>query len=70
MSSGGVSVGEYDYIANILASLGAEIHFRAVQMRPGKPLTFARHENEFLLPKMLIYWQYNHTHLRKLHQKK
>jgi molybdopterin molybdotransferase len=41
ISSGGVSVGDYDYIDQILASLSGIIHFRSVQMRPGKPLTFA-----------------------------
>lgn len=37
----GVSVGDYDYVDKILESLGAEIHIRAVAMRPGKPLTVA-----------------------------
>lgn len=41
VSSGGVSVGDYDYVDRILESLGAEIHLRAVAVKPGKPLTFA-----------------------------
>ncbi|XQQ06666.1 MAG: gephyrin-like molybdotransferase Glp [Leptolyngbya sp. IPPAS B-1204] len=41
LSSGGVSVGDYDYVDRILAELGAEIHIRAVAIKPGKPLTFA-----------------------------
>lgn len=41
VSSGGVSVGDYDYIEQILAELGAEIHIRAVAVKPGKPLTVA-----------------------------
>ncbi|MEH2140687.1 molybdopterin molybdotransferase MoeA [Nostoc sp.] len=41
ISSGGVSVGDYDYVDKILDSLGAKIHIRAVEMRPGKPLTVA-----------------------------
>ncbi|MEH2100242.1 MAG: gephyrin-like molybdotransferase Glp [Nostoc sp.] len=41
ISSGGVSVGDYDYVDKILESLGAKIHIRAVEMRPGKPLTVA-----------------------------
>ncbi|MEH2272853.1 MAG: gephyrin-like molybdotransferase Glp [Nostoc sp.] len=41
LSSGGVSVGDYDYVDKILESLGAKIHIRAVEMRPGKPLTVA-----------------------------
>ncbi|MBD2097932.1 molybdopterin molybdotransferase MoeA [Trichocoleus sp. FACHB-591] len=41
LSSGGVSVGDYDYVDEILATLGAEIHIRAVAIKPGKPLTVA-----------------------------
>lgn len=41
LSSGGVSVGDYDYVDRILAELGAEIHIRAVAVKPGKPLTVA-----------------------------
>ncbi|WP_373527969.1 gephyrin-like molybdotransferase Glp [Nostoc sp.] len=41
ISSGGVSVGDYDYIDKVLESLKAKIHIRAVQIKPGKPLTVA-----------------------------
>jgi len=41
LSSGGVSVGDYDYVEQILESLGAKIHVRAVAVKPGKPLTVA-----------------------------
>ncbi len=41
LSSGGVSVGDYDYVDEILAALGATIHIRAVAVKPGKPLTVA-----------------------------
>ena len=41
LSTGGVSVGDYDYVDRILAELGAEIHIRSVAIRPGKPLTVA-----------------------------
>ncbi|MEH2121020.1 molybdopterin molybdotransferase MoeA [Nostoc sp.] len=41
LSSGGVSVGDYDYVDKILDSLEAKIHIQAVEMRPGKPLTVA-----------------------------
>ena len=39
--SGGVSVGEYDYVKGALADLGVKIKFWQVAMRPGKPLVFA-----------------------------
>ena len=41
LSSGGVSVGEYDYVEQIITLLKGKIHIRAVAMKPGKPLTFA-----------------------------
>jgi molybdopterin molybdotransferase len=41
ISSGGVSVGDYDYVDQILAELGATLHLRAIAIKPGKPLTFA-----------------------------
>ncbi|MBD2532617.1 molybdopterin molybdotransferase MoeA [Nostoc flagelliforme FACHB-838] len=45
LSSGGVSVGDYDYVDKILESLKAKIHIQAVEMRPGKPLTVATFPN-------------------------
>ncbi|MDJ0695679.1 gephyrin-like molybdotransferase Glp [Mastigocoleus sp. MO_188.B34] len=41
LSSGGVSVGDYDYVEQIIESLGGEIHVRSVAVKPGKPLTVA-----------------------------
>ena len=41
LSTGGVSVGDYDYVDQILAQLDAQIHIRSVAIKPGKPLTFA-----------------------------
>lgn len=41
LSSGGVSVGDFDYVDKILAELGATLHIRAVAVKPGKPLTVA-----------------------------
>ncbi|WP_367874694.1 molybdopterin molybdotransferase MoeA [Luteolibacter sp. Populi] len=39
--SGGASVGDYDFGARVLRELGFTIHFDKVNLRPGKPLTFA-----------------------------
>jgi molybdopterin molybdotransferase len=39
--SGGASVGDYDFGAEALRRLGFTIHFDKVNLRPGKPLTFA-----------------------------
>ncbi|MGB3237714.1 MAG: gephyrin-like molybdotransferase Glp [Geitlerinemataceae cyanobacterium] len=41
LSTGGVSVGDYDYVEEVLAKLGGTIHIRSVAVKPGKPLTVA-----------------------------
>jgi len=45
LSTGGVSVGDYDYVEEILAELGGEIHVKSVAIKPGKPLTVANFNN-------------------------
>jgi len=40
--TGGVSVGKYDLTKAALQSLGAEIFFERVKLKPGKPTVFAR----------------------------
>lgn len=40
LTSGGVSVGDYDLVKFILAKMGTNIKFWQVAMRPGKPLAF------------------------------
>jgi molybdopterin molybdotransferase len=39
--SGGVSMGKYDLVEDVLRSLGAAFYFDAVAIRPGKPAVFA-----------------------------
>src|SRR5271168_4234768 len=39
--SGGVSMGKYDLVEDVLRSMGAEFFFDAVAIRPGKPAVFA-----------------------------
>jgi len=45
--SGGVSVGKYDFVEQVLAELGAEFFFQGVAIRPGKPLVFGRVREKF-----------------------
>jgi len=40
LSSGGVSVGDYDFVREVLNDDGNTLHFWRVAMRPGKPLAF------------------------------
>ena len=43
ITSGGVSMGDYDLVKAALNELGAEIYFDRVSIRPGKPTVFARY---------------------------
>ena len=40
--SGGVSMGQYDLVEEVLAESGAEFLFTGVKMQPGKPVVFGR----------------------------
>jgi molybdopterin molybdotransferase len=73
LSSGGVSVGDYDYVDRILAELGATIHIRAVAVKPGKPLTVATFQNAlyFGLPgnpvsALVTFWRFVLPAIKKI----
>jgi molybdopterin molybdotransferase len=77
ISSGGVSVGDYDFVDRVLAELGATIHVRSVAVKPGKPLTVAtvpHHPRSVLyfgLPgnpvsALVSFWRFVQPALRKL----
>ncbi len=40
--SGGVSMGQYDLVEEVLLAMGAEFFFTGVTMQPGKPVVFGR----------------------------
>jgi len=40
--SGGVSMGKYDLVEQVLRDLGAEFYFTGVKIQPGKPLVFGK----------------------------
>jgi molybdopterin molybdotransferase len=50
--SGGVSVGDHDYVKPAIEELGGSLTFWKVNMKPGKPLAFARLDEKpiFALP--------------------
>ncbi|AFY99114.1 gephyrin-like molybdotransferase Glp [Calothrix sp. PCC 6303] len=78
ISSGGVSVGEYDYVEDVLTSLGAKVHVESVAMKPGKPLTVATLKNlqnqqvlYFGLPgnpvsALVTFWRFVQPMIKKL----
>jgi len=49
VTSGGVSMGVYDFTKTALISLGAELFFEKVALKPGKPTVFARMPNGTLV---------------------
>lgn len=56
LSSGGVSVGDFDYVDRILSDLGATLHIRSVAVRPGKPLTVATFPATDTQPCPILYF--------------
>ncbi|MEZ4756371.1 MAG: molybdopterin molybdotransferase MoeA [Flavobacteriales bacterium] len=49
ISTGGVSVGEHDLVADVLCELGVELLFHGVRQKPGKPMLAARHGSTMVL---------------------
>jgi molybdopterin molybdotransferase len=45
ISSGGVSVGDFDFVKDVMGQIGNAMHFWQVAMRPGKPLAFGAIES-------------------------
>jgi molybdopterin molybdotransferase len=52
VTSGGVSLGNYDFVSDSLKSLGVDVHFTMVKIKPGKPMTFGSRDGKlfFSLP--------------------
>ena len=48
ISSGGVSMGRYDYVRDVFIDLGVKEHFWKVAQKPGKPLFFGTKENKLI----------------------
>lgn len=73
LSTGGVSVGEYDFVKEALDALGVERAFWKVAQKPGKPLAFGRLGERlfFGLPgnpvsALVCFWIYAWPALRRL----
>ncbi len=47
--SGGISMGKFDYVPQVLEGLAVKKLFQRVQQRPGKPFWFGRHQNGALV---------------------
>ena len=44
--SGGVSVGDYDFVTDAMQEAGLQLHFNRLAVKPGKPMTFASSEDK------------------------
>ena len=49
VSTGGVSVGDYDFVKDIVPRLGAEVVFKGVGIKPGRHIMVAQRGNKFIL---------------------
>jgi len=49
VSTGGVSVGDYDFVKTIVPKLGAEVVFKGVAIKPGRHIMLAQYERKFIL---------------------
>ena len=49
VSTGGVSVGDYDFVKDIVPRLGAEVIYKGVAIKPGKHILVAQRESKFIL---------------------
>ena len=73
LTSGGISVGDYDFVGQALEAIGAETVFYKVKQKPGKPLLFAKKEEKlfFALPgnpasSLVCYYEYVLPAIRKM----
>ena len=74
ISTGGVSVGDYDYVEEILTELGGKIKIKSVAIKPGKPLTVATFDNGCLyfgipgnpVSTMVSCWRFVQPALQKI----
>jgi molybdopterin molybdotransferase len=46
--TGGVSMGDFDYVPAVLESAGLDIKFRSLAVQPGKPTLFAERNGKFV----------------------
>jgi len=49
VSTGGVSVGDYDFVKDIVPRLGAEVVYKGVGIKPGRHIMVAKRDEKFIL---------------------
>ncbi len=46
--TGGVSIGDYDYVPEVMDKIGVKILFKSIAIQPGRPTIFGRRGNQFI----------------------
>lgn len=49
ITTGGVSVGDYDMVPDALSRMGVNVIYRGVDIKPGSPVVAAEHNNKFII---------------------
>ena len=49
VSTGGVSVGDYDFVKDVVPRLGAEVVYKGVSIKPGRHIMVAQKDEKFIL---------------------
>jgi molybdopterin molybdotransferase len=49
VTTGGVSVGDFDFVKDVIYELGCEVVFKGVRIKPGQHIMVARKENRFIV---------------------
>lgn len=49
VTTGGVSVGDYDFVKDIIPALGAEVIYKGVKIKPGQHIMLAKKDNKFIV---------------------
>jgi len=49
VTTGGVSVGDYDFVKDIIPALGAEVIFKGVKIKPGQHVMLAKKDDKFII---------------------
>jgi len=49
VSTGGVSVGDYDFVKDVVPRLGAEVVYKGVAIKPGRHIMLAQKDEKFIL---------------------
>ena len=49
VTTGGVSVGDFDFVKDVIVELGCEVLFKGVRVKPGQHIMVARREDKFIV---------------------